>query len=89
MKSYIFLYNKKGGLGIIKNYRGITLTTLATLVYNALFLNHIRNEVKKNLRKIKTVFEENDRQLFQVMRSNEYRQKNLNKIHIFRFLQEM
>ena len=41
----------KGNLGITKNYRSITLTAIATNVYNILLLNCIWSEVKKILRK--------------------------------------
>ena len=50
---------KKGDLGIIKNYRGITLTVITAKFYNALLLNHIRPEVKKVLRKNQNGFRRN------------------------------
>ena len=40
-KGCVFLFPKKSDLGIAKNYRGITLTSIATKIYNALQLNHI------------------------------------------------
>ena len=41
MKGCILHFPKKGGLGITKNYRGITLTAIAAKVYNNLFLKWI------------------------------------------------
>ena len=42
-------FSKKGNLGIVKNYQGITLTSIATKIYNALQLNCIKSEIKKIL----------------------------------------
>ena len=36
MKGCILLFPKKGDLGLPKNYRGITLTSIAAKIYNAL-----------------------------------------------------
>ena len=36
---------------IPSNYRGITLTATAAMVYNALLLGHIKREIEKVLRK--------------------------------------
>ena len=47
-KGWILHFLKKGKLGIIKNYRGITLIAK---VCNALFLNYIQLDVKKILKK--------------------------------------
>ena len=46
-------FSKKGDLGNTKNYRGITLTDMAMMVYNARLPNRNRPEVEKILRKIK------------------------------------
>ena len=40
-KGCTFPFPEKGNLGIIKNFRGITLTSLAVMIYNALLLNRI------------------------------------------------
>ncbi len=36
MKGCILPFPKKGDLGLAKNYRGITLTSIAAKIYNAL-----------------------------------------------------
>ena len=41
---------KKGGPRITKNYRGLTLTTKAAKIYNALPINHIWPEIKTQRR---------------------------------------
>ena len=38
-------------IGTTKNYRGITFTSIAAKVYNALFLNRIKLEIEKIIRK--------------------------------------
>ena len=47
---------KKDDLGIVKNYRGITLTFIAPKMYNALLLNHIEPEIEKILKNNQYVF---------------------------------
>ena len=47
----IFLFLKKGKLGISENYEGITLTSMAAKVYSGLLLNRIKSEIEKILRK--------------------------------------
>ena len=42
---------KKGDLGLAKNYRGITLTSIAAKIYNALLRNSIVPQIDKILRK--------------------------------------
>ena len=44
-------FPKKGDLGIAKNYQGITLTSIATNIYNALLCNCIEPKIEKILRK--------------------------------------
>ena len=58
-KSCILPFSKKGDLGIIKNYRGITLTSIVAKVYNALLLNRIELEIEKILRKNQNGFQRN------------------------------
>ena len=41
MKGCILPFPKKGDLGLAKNYRGITLTSIAVKIYNALLRNRI------------------------------------------------
>ena len=47
----ILSFPKKGDLSKISNYRGITLTSIAAKVYNALLLNQIQPEMEKILRR--------------------------------------
>ena len=44
-KGCILPFTKKGELGIAKNYRGITLTSIAAKIYNILLLNRIEPEM--------------------------------------------
>ena len=46
---------QKGDLGIIQNYRGLTLTVIAAEVYNTL-LNFIKPEIEEILRKNQNSF---------------------------------
>ena len=41
MKKCIFPFPKKGDVGFAKNYRGITLISIAGKIYNARLLNRI------------------------------------------------
>ena len=52
MKKYILPFPKKGDLGLAKNYRSITLTSIAAKIYNALLGNHIEPLIDDILRKI-------------------------------------
>ena len=51
MKGCILPFPKKGDLGLAKNYRGITLTSIAAKIYNALLQNRIELKIDKILRK--------------------------------------
>ena len=44
-KGCILPFPKKGGLGLAKNYRGITLTSIAAKIYNALLRNHTEPKI--------------------------------------------
>ena len=44
-------FPKKHDLGIAKNYRGITITSIAAKIYNALLRNRIEPKIEKILRK--------------------------------------
>ena len=46
----ILPFPKKGDIGKTSNYRGITLTSIAAKIYNALLLNRIQPEMEKFLR---------------------------------------
>ena len=50
---------QKGDLEIVKNFRGITLTSIAAKIYNALLLNRIEPEIEKILGKNQNGFRRN------------------------------
>ena len=50
---------KKGDLGLAKNYPGITLTSIAAKIYNALLRNCIEPKIDNILRKNENVFQRN------------------------------
>ena len=51
MKGCILPFPKKGDLGLAKNYRGLTLTSIAAKIYNALLRNRIEPKIDNILRK--------------------------------------
>ena len=59
MKGCILPFPKKGDLGLAKNYRGITLTSIATKIYNALLRNRIEPKIDNILRKNQNGFRRN------------------------------
>ena len=52
-------FPKKGDLEMTKNYRGITLTAIASKIYNLMLLNRIRPEIDPILRKNQNGFRTN------------------------------
>ena len=58
-KGCILAFPKKGDLGLAKNYRGITLTSIAAKIYNALLRNRIVPQIDKILRKNQNGFRRN------------------------------
>ena len=52
-------FPKKGDLGLAKNYRGITLTSIAAKIYNALLRNRIEPRIDNILRKNQNGFRRN------------------------------
>ena len=58
-KGCILPFPKKGNLGLTKNYRGITLTSIAAKIFNALLRNHIVPQIDKILRKNQNGFRRN------------------------------
>ena len=58
MKGCILPFPKKGDLGLVKNYRGITLTSIAAKIYNALLRNRIEPKID-NFRKNQNGFRRN------------------------------
>ena len=59
MKGCILPFPKKGDLGLAKNYRGITLTSIAVKIYNALVRNCIEPKIDNILRKNQNGFRRN------------------------------
>ena len=59
MKRCILPFPKKGDLELVKNYRGITLTSIATKIYNALLRNRIEPKIDNLLRKNQNSFRRN------------------------------
>ena len=59
MKGCILPFPKKGDHGLAKNYRGITLTSIAAKIYNALLWNCIEPEIDNILRKNQNGFRRN------------------------------
>ena len=59
MKGCILHFPKKGDLGLAKNYRCITLTSIAAKIYNALLRNRIEPQIDNILRKNQNGFRRN------------------------------
>ena len=59
MKGCILPFPKKGDFGLAKNYRGITLTSIATKIYNVLLRNCIEPKIDNILRKNQNGFWKN------------------------------
>ena len=59
MKGCIIPFPKKGDHGLAKNYRGITLTSIAAEIYNALLLNRMEPKIDNILRKNQNGFRRN------------------------------
>ena len=59
MKGCILPFPKKRDLGLAKNYRGITLTSIAAKIYNALLRNRIEPKIDNILRKNQNGFRRN------------------------------
>ena len=51
MKGCILPFPKKGDLGVAENYQGITLTSIAAKIYNALLQHCIEPKIDNILRK--------------------------------------
>ena len=86
-KGCILPFPKKGDLRIAKNYWGITLTSIAAKIYNALLLNHIKPEIEKVLRKNQNGFWRNRSMTSQISTLLKYwkvfMQKNLKATLLF------
>ena len=66
-KGCIPLFLKKRGLGLAKNYWGITLTSIAAKIYNALLGNHIEPKIENILRKNQNSFQRNRSRTSQIL----------------------
>ena len=67
MKGCILPIPKKGDLGLAKNYRGITLTSIAAKIYNALLRNCIELKIDNILRKNQNGFRRNRSMTLQIL----------------------
>ena len=78
---------KKGDLGLAKNYRGITLTSIAAKIYNAILRNRIEPKIDNILRKNQNGFRRNRSMASQILNIRRIlesvRAKNLQAILIF------
>ena len=59
MKGCILPFPKKSDLGLAKNYRGITLTSITPKIYNAQLCNCIEPKIDNILRKNQNGFRKN------------------------------
>ena len=67
MKGCILPFPKKGNLGLAKNYRGITLTSIVAKIYNALLCNCIEPKIDNILRKNQNGFWRNRSTISQIL----------------------
>ena len=87
MKGCILPFPKKGDLGLAKNYRGITLTSIAAEIYNALLRNRIEPKIHNILRRNQKGFRRNISTTSQILTIRRIlggvRKKNLQATLIF------
>ena len=84
MKGYILPFPKNGDLGLAKNYRGITLTSIEAKIYNALLRNRIEPKLDNILRKNQNGFRRKTSQILTIRRILEgVRVKNLQATLLF------
>ena len=67
IKGCILPFPKKGDHGLAKNYRGITLTSIAAKIYNALLRNRIEPEIDNILTKNQNGFRRNKSTTSQIL----------------------
>ena len=65
-KGCILPFPTKGDLRLVKNYQGITLTSIAAKIYNALQHNCIEPKIEKILRKNQNGFQRNQSQILTI-----------------------
>ena len=58
-EGYILPFPKKGNVSITKNYRGITLTSIAAKIFHLIILNRIRPDIDPILQKNQNGFRKN------------------------------
>ena len=66
-KGSILPFPKKGDLGIAKNFRGITLTSITAKIYNALLRNRIEPKIEKTFWKNQNGFRSNRSMTSQIL----------------------
>ena len=66
-KGCILPFSKKSDVGLAKNYQGITLTSIAGKIYNALLCNHIEPKIEKIPRKNQNSFQRNRSMTSQIL----------------------
>ena len=66
-KNCLFFFSQKGDLRIIKNYSGITLTTVVAKIYNILRLNSIKPKIEKILGENQNSFRRNRSVISQIL----------------------
>ena len=59
MKGCTLPFPKKGDLGLVKNYRGVTFTSTAVKIYNALLRNRVEPKIENILKKNQNGFGRN------------------------------
>ena len=83
----ILPFPKKGDLGSVSNYRGITLTHIAAKVYNSMLLNRIQPTMEKILRKNQNGFRKGRSTVGQILTVRRIiegvRAKNLQAVLLF------
>ena len=85
-KGCIHPFLKKDDLGIAKNYQGITLTSIAVKIYNALLRNCIEPKIEKILRRNQKSFRRNrstTSQILTIRRILGVRAKNIEATILF------
>ena len=60
-------FTKKSDLWLVKNYRGITLTSIVTKIYNTLLRNCIERKIEKIIRKNENGFQRNQSMTSQIL----------------------
>ena len=87
MKGCILPFPKKGEIGLAKNYRGITFTSIVAKIYHALLLNHIEPKIDNILRKNQNGFRRNRSTTSQILTNRRIlegvRAKNLQATLLF------